>query len=206
VASIRVRRGRFDRELLTRFHFRGRGLALARVEGPPREHGNTLLFEAGRSHAFFPKSDTVLTIAGSGGSGVRLFGTDFTAEDWIALGCDLEKLEVLTARDAGSGLTAYSLAPRDPASDSPWDSFEVWISADGTLVKSEFRSARRRLWRIADFEVAPGDAFPSRVVARTFSLDGSAPPSESELQVRFFEPDPPIDPALFRPENLRLWR
>lgn len=162
VATMRVRRGRHERELRVRFHYRSRSRALVKVEGPPREHGNVILLDGDRVHALFAKASLTLTAQGLGSMPGRLFGTDFAAEDLFTIGCDFGAFGVVATGPAGQGLTRVDLVPVPSAPLPRWDAVSLWLRVtDGTLARAEYRSVRRRLWRLFDCTAPPDSKLPT---------------------------------------------
>lgn len=203
-ADLNVRRGSVHRSLRIRLHLRDDVTSLARAEGPPREHGTTILRTGGRIHVWFPRADVVLELP-PGFGGDRLFGSDFSIDDLLAPGGDPARfLAALGPEEsvAGTACRRVDLHPRTQR-DSLAGRTSVWLELS-TLVprRVEVFSDRGERLRVVETEGAAPDGLPPIWRARTVGPRGGT----SELRFVFVERDPPVDPQSFTVEALRTWR
>lgn len=203
-ARLVVRRGVRVRDLWVRLHLRGEGTTLARVEGPPREDGTTVLRTGGRVHVLFPRADLVVELP-PGLWGDRLFGSDFAIDDLLAPCGDPSRfVSKLAGAEtvAGAACRRIDLFPRTPR-DALTGRTSVWLE-EGTLAlrRVEVFSTRGVRLRVVEAEGLTGAGFPRRLRATTEDRRGGT----SELEFVYAESDPPIEDRYFTVEGLRLWR
>lgn len=201
VGVLHTHRGGAVRELIVRLYYRRRGVSVARVEGPPREHGTTVLRRDGRVSVYLPRADLVLDLPPSAASD-RLFGSDFAVDDLLALGGSSEHFAATFGLDAdvnGVACRRVELRPRTPAS-STYGRVVVWIARDErTPLRMEFADPRGRTLRTVDMRGGSESTLPARWTAQTFLPR----PGGSELEFRFFERNPPVPEEFFTVEGMR---
>jgi len=204
VGRLTTHRGGVDRELLLRLYYKRRGVSIARVEGPPREDGTMVLRRDGRVVVFLPKADLVLDLPPSLG-GDRLFGSDFAADDLLALGGGVERFAATFGADEtidGVPCRRINLRPRTPAS-SLHALVSLWIArGGGTPVRIAYVGDDGRVSRVVEMKNGSENAPPVAWKARTLAPR----PGESELVFQFFERDPPVPEDFFTVEGMRRWR